>query len=35
MSRVKNRAVLHFVGTTYGRMPWIKPEIAFSVVACI
>ena len=31
MSRVKNRALLHFVWTTQDRMPSIKPEIASSV----
>lgn len=31
MPKVKNRALLHFVWTTYNRMPWIKPEIASSV----
>jgi putative transposase len=31
MPHVKNRALLHFVWTTYDRMPWIKPEIASAV----
>lgn len=31
MGQVKNRALLHFVWTTYDRMPWIKPDIAPSV----
>jgi hypothetical protein len=30
-----NRALLRFACTTYDSMPWIKPEIAPSVVACI
>jgi putative transposase len=31
MPHVKKRALLHFVWTTYDRMPWIKPEIAPTV----
>ena len=35
MSHVKNRALLHFVWTTWDRLPWIKPEIASFVHRCI
>ncbi len=31
MSHVKNRDLMHFVWTTYERMPWIKPDIASTV----